>query len=53
MLDFPSIKTLSFKNSTSHGDGGPNVHESSGSVDVSTVKSPSNTNPDSPGYKKK
>lgn len=46
--------TLSFWKRTSHGDGGsPSVHESSGSgsVDVSTVKSPNNTNPDSPGCK--
>lgn len=50
-LDFPLIITLSFLNSTSHGDGGSQIHASSGSgsVDVSTVRSPSSTKPDSPG----
>lgn len=54
MFDLPLMITLSFWKRTSHGDGGsPSVHESSGSgsVDVSTVKSPNNTNPDSPGCK--
>lgn len=52
IFDLPLMITLSFWKRTSHGDGGsPSVHESSGSgsVDVSTVKSPNNTNPDSPG----
>lgn len=50
-LDFPLMTTLAFLNWTSHGDGGSQIHESSGSgsVDVSTVKSPNNTKPDSPG----
>lgn len=54
-LDFPLITTLAFLNWTSHGDGGSHIHVSSGSgsVDVSTVRSPSSTKPDSPGCKLK
>lgn len=50
-LDFPLTITLAFLNCTSHGDGGSQTHVSSGSgsVDVSTVKSPNSTKPDSPG----
>lgn len=46
------MTTLAFLNWTSQGDGGLQIHESSGSgsVDVSTVRSPSNTKPDSPGW---
>lgn len=53
-LDLPFITTLAFLNWTSQGDGGSQIHESSGSgsVDVaSTVRSPSSTKPDSPGCK--
>lgn len=49
-LDFPLMITLSLAKSTSQGEGGPMVHESSGSVDVSRGASPRRTNPDSPGY---
>lgn len=47
------MTTLAFLKWTSHGDGGSHIHESSGSgsVDVSTVRSPSSTKPDSPGWK--
>lgn len=45
--------TLPFSNSTSHGDGGPSVQDSSGSVDVSNVRSHSITKPDSPGCESK
>lgn len=50
ILDLPLITMLAFANSTSQGDGGPMAHESSGSVEVSSVRSPSTTKPDSPGW---